>query len=151
MRCGGGDVLLDPPSFDLNNGSASPGAPSTLVFSGSSLTLAADDYIRLDNFSISTRVADGSGNSTADSGSITFTAGRIELINGSSLDTRANQGKKAGNITLTALGASSKSPTVGPMLMGLSQPIHVLPPGATSRSILNLTTIAAAEANYRER
>ena len=55
------------------------------------------------------------------------------------------------NITLTALGASSKSPTVGPMLMGLSQPIHVLPPGATSRSILNLTTIAAAEANYRER
>jgi len=79
----GGEVLLDPPSFDLNNGSASPGAPSTLVFSGSSLTLAADDYIRLDNFSISTRVADGSGNSTADSGSITFTADRIELINGS--------------------------------------------------------------------
>ncbi len=53
------------------------------------------------------------------------------------------------NITLTALGASSKSPTVGPMLMGLSQPIHVLPPGATSRAVLNLTTIAAAEANYR--
>ena len=53
------------------------------------------------------------------------------------------------NITLTALGASSKSPTVGPMLMGLSQPIHVMPPGMTSRAILNLTTIAAAEANYR--
>ena len=53
------------------------------------------------------------------------------------------------NITLTALGASSKSPTVGPMLMGLSQPIHVLPPGVTSRTILNLTTIAVAEANYR--
>ncbi|ALR21139.1 NADP-dependent malic enzyme [Sphingobium baderi] len=49
------------------------------------------------------------------------------------------------NIALTALSASSSSPTVGPMLMGLSQPIHVLTPGVTSRGILNLTAIAAAE------
>jgi malate dehydrogenase (oxaloacetate-decarboxylating)(NADP+) len=52
----------------------------------------------------------------------------------------------AANIALTALSASSSSPTVGPMLMGLSQPIHVLTPGVTSRGILNLTAIAAAEA-----
>ena len=32
----------------------------------------------------------------------------------------------AANITLTALAASSSSPTLGPMLLGLSQPIHVL-------------------------
>ena len=51
----------------------------------------------------------------------------------------------AANITLTALSASSSSPTVGPMLMGLAQPIHVLTPGVTSRGILNLTAIAAAE------
>ncbi|EQB17318.1 NADP-dependent malic enzyme [Sphingobium lactosutens] len=51
----------------------------------------------------------------------------------------------AANITLTALSASSSSPTVGPMLMGLSKPIHVLTPGVTSRGILNLTAIAAAE------
>ncbi|WP_016746193.1 NADP-dependent malic enzyme [Rhizorhabdus wittichii] len=55
----------------------------------------------------------------------------------------------AANITLTALGASSSSPTVGPMLMGLSQPIHVLTPGVTSRGILNLTAIAAAEVARR--
>ncbi|MET0241403.1 MAG: NADP-dependent malic enzyme [Sphingobium sp.] len=55
----------------------------------------------------------------------------------------------AANITLTALSASSSSPTVGPMLMGLSQPIHVLTPGATSRSIVNLTTIAVSEAIQR--
>jgi malate dehydrogenase (oxaloacetate-decarboxylating)(NADP+) len=55
----------------------------------------------------------------------------------------------AANITLTALSASSSSPTVGPMLMGLSQPIHVLTPGVTSRGILNLTTIAAAEVMQR--
>lgn len=51
----------------------------------------------------------------------------------------------AANITLTALAASSSSPTVGPLLMGLSKPIHVLTPGVTARGILNLTTIAAAE------
>ncbi|HKT78384.1 MAG TPA: phosphate acyltransferase, partial [Sphingobium sp.] len=51
----------------------------------------------------------------------------------------------AANITLTALAASSSSPTVGPMLMGLAQPIHVLTPGVTARGILNLTAIAAAE------
>jgi malate dehydrogenase (oxaloacetate-decarboxylating)(NADP+) len=50
----------------------------------------------------------------------------------------------AANITLTALSASSSSPTIGPMLMGLSKPIHVLTPGVTARGILNLTTIAAA-------
>jgi malate dehydrogenase (oxaloacetate-decarboxylating)(NADP+) len=55
----------------------------------------------------------------------------------------------AANITLTALSASSSSPTVGPMLMGLSQPIHVLTPGVTSRGILNLTAIAAAEVMQR--
>ncbi len=49
------------------------------------------------------------------------------------------------NITLTALSASSSSPTVGPMLMGLAQPIHVLTPGVTARGVLNLTAIAAAE------
>ncbi len=51
----------------------------------------------------------------------------------------------AANITLTALSASSSSPTVGPILMGLAQPIHVLTPGVTARGILNLTAIAAAE------
>lgn len=51
----------------------------------------------------------------------------------------------AANITLTALSAASSSPTVGPMLVGLAKPIHVLTPGVTSRGILNLTAIAAAE------
>lgn len=51
----------------------------------------------------------------------------------------------AANITLTALSASSSSPTIGPMLMGLSKPVHVLTPSVTARGILNLTTIAVAE------
>ena len=51
----------------------------------------------------------------------------------------------AANITLTALSASSSSPIVGPMLMGLSKPIHVLTPSVTARGILNLTAIVAAD------
>lgn len=51
----------------------------------------------------------------------------------------------AANIALTALGASSRSATVGPMLIGLSQPIHVMPPGMTSRSVLNMTAISVSE------
>ena len=50
------------------------------------------------------------------------------------------------NITLTALAASSSSPTIGPMLLGLAQPIHVLTPGVSSRGILNMIAIAVAEA-----
>ncbi|CDO35452.1 NADP-dependent malic enzyme [Novosphingobium sp. KN65.2] len=57
----------------------------------------------------------------------------------------------AANITLTALGASSSSPTVGPMLIGLSRPIHVMTPSMTSRSVLNMTTIAVSEAMHRDR
>jgi malate dehydrogenase (oxaloacetate-decarboxylating)(NADP+) len=53
------------------------------------------------------------------------------------------------NIALTALSAASSSPTIGPMLMGLSKPIHVLTPGVTARGILNLTAIAAAEVAQR--
>ncbi|MEW9856538.1 NADP-dependent malic enzyme [Novosphingobium sp. M1R2S20] len=55
----------------------------------------------------------------------------------------------AANISLTALSASSQSPIVGPMLVGLSQPIHVLTPLTTARGIVNLTTIAAAEVGQR--
>ena len=56
----------------------------------------------------------------------------------------------AANITLTALAASSSSPTVGPMLVGLAQPIHVLTPGVTARGILNLTSVSVAGIHSEE-
>jgi malate dehydrogenase (oxaloacetate-decarboxylating)(NADP+) len=49
------------------------------------------------------------------------------------------------NITLTALRAAADAVAVGPILMGLHQPIHVLTPGVTARGIINLTAISAAE------
>ncbi|HEX7781517.1 MAG TPA: NADP-dependent malic enzyme [Sphingobium sp.] len=49
------------------------------------------------------------------------------------------------NITMTALRAAADAVAVGPMLMGLDKPIHVLTPGVTARGIINLTAISAAE------
>ncbi|MGE3771960.1 MAG: leukotoxin LktA family filamentous adhesin, partial [Gammaproteobacteria bacterium] len=107
LRGIGGDILLDPPSFTLTHGSASPSAPGSLVFAGKSLTLEADDFIRLDDFTISTRTVNGSGASTADSGAITFRAKSIEILN-SKLHTYADGSFKAGNISLVANGGNVK-------------------------------------------
>lgn len=103
LRGTGGDILLDPPSFTLKDGSASPSSPGTLTFSGKSLTLDADDFIKLENFTLSTRTVNGSGNSTADSGDVKLTAGRIEIVN-SKIHTFADGGFKAGKIELIADG-----------------------------------------------
>ena len=54
-------------------------------------------------------------------------------------------GLDAANITLTALQAAAGAQIVGPMLMGLDRPIHVLSQTVTARGIVNLTAIAAAE------
>ncbi|SFR76143.1 NADP-dependent malic enzyme [Sphingomonas jatrophae] len=50
----------------------------------------------------------------------------------------------AANITLTALQAAASGQVVGPLLLGLSKPLHVLTPGITARGIVNLTSVAAA-------
>ncbi|RIV84132.1 NADP-dependent malic enzyme [Aurantiacibacter xanthus] len=52
----------------------------------------------------------------------------------------------AANITLTALRAATNGQVIGPMILGLSKPLHVLIPAATARSIVNLTAIATSKA-----
>jgi malate dehydrogenase (oxaloacetate-decarboxylating)(NADP+) len=37
--------------------------------------------------------------------------------------------------------------TIGPMLMGVSKPVHILTPTATVRRIVNMTAIAVMDAN----
>ncbi|NNE04225.1 MAG: NADP-dependent malic enzyme [Xanthomonadales bacterium] len=44
----------------------------------------------------------------------------------------------------------SKGVTVGPILMGARKPVHVLSPSATVRRIVNMTAIAAVDAQIRE-
>jgi malate dehydrogenase (oxaloacetate-decarboxylating)(NADP+) len=52
----------------------------------------------------------------------------------------------AGNIAFTLLKAASDGLTVGPMLLGMSKPIHVLVPSVTARGIVNLSALAVLEA-----
>ncbi len=55
-------------------------------------------------------------------------------------------GLDAANIGFNLLKASSDGLPVGPILLGMSQPLHVLVPSVTARGIVNLSAIAAVEA-----
>ncbi len=50
------------------------------------------------------------------------------------------------NIAFNLLKASSDGLPVGPILLGMSRPIHVLVPSVTARGIVNISAIAATEA-----
>jgi malate dehydrogenase (oxaloacetate-decarboxylating)(NADP+) len=44
----------------------------------------------------------------------------------------------------------SQSVTVGPILMGVGKAAHVLTPSATVRRVINMTAIAAVDAQMRD-
>jgi malate dehydrogenase (oxaloacetate-decarboxylating)(NADP+) len=52
----------------------------------------------------------------------------------------------AANIAFTLLKAASDGLPVGPMLLGMSKPIHVVVPSVTARGIVNLSALAVLEA-----
>ena len=52
----------------------------------------------------------------------------------------------AANIGLTLLSAATESLLVGPVLLGMSKPLHVLIPSVTARGIVNLTALAVNQA-----
>ena len=52
----------------------------------------------------------------------------------------------AANIAFTLLKAASDGLPVGPMMLGMSKPIHVLVPSVTARGIVNLSALAAVGA-----
>ena len=56
----------------------------------------------------------------------------------------------AANIAFTLLKAASDGLPVGPMLLGMSKPIHVLVPSVTARGIVNLSAFAALEAQSED-
>ncbi len=55
-------------------------------------------------------------------------------------------GLDAANIAFNMLKASSDGLPVGPILLGMSRPLHVLVPSVTARGIVNISAIAATEA-----
>jgi malate dehydrogenase (oxaloacetate-decarboxylating)(NADP+) len=52
----------------------------------------------------------------------------------------------AANIALTLLSAQSGGLLVGPIMLGLSRPVHVMVPSVTARGIVNMTAVAVAQA-----
>jgi malate dehydrogenase (oxaloacetate-decarboxylating)(NADP+) len=52
----------------------------------------------------------------------------------------------AANIAFTLLKAAADGLPVGPLLLGMSQPAHVLVPSVTARGIVNLSALASSQA-----
>jgi malate dehydrogenase (oxaloacetate-decarboxylating)(NADP+) len=55
----------------------------------------------------------------------------------------------AANITYNMLRVMTDGVAIGPILMGVSKPAHVLTPSATVRRVVNMTAVAAVEAQIR--
>jgi malate dehydrogenase (oxaloacetate-decarboxylating)(NADP+) len=53
---------------------------------------------------------------------------------------------EASNVSMTLLAELNNALVVGPILMGTKRPAHILAPTVTSRGIVNMSAIAAAEA-----
>jgi malate dehydrogenase (oxaloacetate-decarboxylating)(NADP+) len=56
-------------------------------------------------------------------------------------------GLDAANIAFNLLKAAADGLPVGPLLLGMSKPIHVVVPSVTARGIVNISAIAALEAH----
>jgi malate dehydrogenase (oxaloacetate-decarboxylating)(NADP+) len=56
----------------------------------------------------------------------------------------------AANIALNLLRGLGEGQTIGPMLLGCARPAHILSPAATVRGIINMTALAAVEAQDRK-
>jgi malate dehydrogenase (oxaloacetate-decarboxylating)(NADP+) len=55
-------------------------------------------------------------------------------------------GLDAANISFNLLKAAAEGLPVGPLLLGMSRPIHVVPASVTARGILNISAVAARQA-----
>ena len=74
---------------------------------------------------------------------------RKEVINDSKLSGEANlfifPNLDSANISFNMLRILSDGVTIGPILLGLEKPVHVLKPSASVRRILNMTALCSAE------
>jgi malate dehydrogenase (oxaloacetate-decarboxylating)(NADP+) len=57
----------------------------------------------------------------------------------------------SGNIAYKLMARIGQATVIGPVLMGMQKPVHVLQRGATVDDIINMTAIAVVEAQKRKR
>ena len=78
---------------------------------------------------------------------------RQRIFPGTSLTGRANllvmPNLDAANIGYNLIRVATGGVAIGPILMGLDKPAHVLTPAATPRRVVNMTAIAAVDAQLR--
>ncbi len=76
---------------------------------------------------------------------------RARAVPDSTLEGAANllvmPGIDAANIAFNLVKAATDGLQLGPLLLGMNKPIHVLVPSVTARGILNMTALAVAQAN----
>lgn len=73
-----------------------------------------------------------------------------ELLNGDT-NTLIFPNLSAGNIAYNLLQEIGGADSIGPILLGLKKPVHVLQLGSTVRSIFNMTVIAVVDAQSKSR
>ncbi len=78
---------------------------------------------------------------------------RARIFPGSTLRGRANvfvfPNQDAANIAYNMVRQFTDGVAIGPILMGVSKPVHVLTPASTVRRVVNMTAIACVEAQIR--
>ena len=79
---------------------------------------------------------------------------RGRLVSHSPLEGSANllvmPNLDAANIALTLLAGATEGLLVGPMLLGVAKPVHVMVPSVTARGIVNMTALAVAQAGKED-
>ncbi|HJS35943.1 MAG TPA: NADP-dependent malic enzyme [Pseudoxanthomonas sp.] len=79
---------------------------------------------------------------------------RNRIMPGSTLTGRANlfvlPNLDAANITYNMVRVVTDGVAIGPILMGISKPVHILTTSATPRRVINMTAIAAVDAQIRQ-
>lgn len=74
-----------------------------------------------------------------------------ELIEAGEVNTLIFPNLSAGNIAYNLLQEVGGADAIGPVLLGLKKPVHVLQIGSSTRSILNMVVIAVIDAQYKMR
>ena len=79
---------------------------------------------------------------------------RKDIMPNSTLEGRANllvmPSVEAANISCSALKIMTDATTIGPMLLGVARPAHILTQAVTARGIVNVTALACVEAQIYE-
>ncbi|HEY1007435.1 MAG TPA: phosphate acyltransferase, partial [Sphingobacteriaceae bacterium] len=74
----------------------------------------------------------------------------FSTINGAPANTLVFPNLESGNIAYKLLQELGEADAVGPILLGLNKPVHILQLGSSVREIVNMVTIAVVDVQSKE-